>query len=39
MRDAAGERGTADPWSMGWAITYIRHLDFILKSIERQEGF
>lgn len=36
MRGAVGERGRADPWSVGWGITYIRHLDFILKSIERQ---
>ena len=39
MQDAVGERGRADPWRVGWGITYIRHLDFILKSIERQEGF
>lgn len=36
MRGAVGERGRADPWSVGWGITYIRRLDFILKSIERQ---
>lgn len=36
MRDAVGERGRADPWSVGWGTPCIRHLDFILKSVERQ---
>ena len=38
MRGAVGERGRADPWSVGWGITYIRHLDFILYALKNLEG-